>query len=569
MAQLTVHVCILFVLSCACTVMAQSGALPDPTPEIRRQALRKEQLRREQEAKPSVRLTTQPPTVTLRLPNEETCRNINTVVFEGVSPLNAQLTASLFASLAGNALDDAPIGRCVGVQGIAVLTDRARNALIANGYITSRIEPPSQDLSEGRLILKVILGRVAEIDKGAGANWVRHTAPIASGETLNLRDIEQSLENLRRNLSVQVDFQMRPGEQVDTSDVVLDYQRQRPLRGNFSLDDSGSPATGKLLAQGTLSWDSPLGLSDLAYLSMGRDVGHRNEGPRGNDSQTMHYSVPWGYWLMGATLSRSHYRQTIAGAFQSYLYNGQTQSRELQLGRVIHRDANSKTSLQVKGFSRESNNFIDDTEVEVQRRSTAGWEASMQQIRYWGPVSGDLQISYKRGTGAWGAQAAPEERFGEGSARMRVGTAVANLQWPLADDSRLTVAHYLKLQVNRTPLVPQDRMCLGGRFTVRGYDGRQNLCGDRGLLLRNDLIHPLTGGVSAYIGLDYGRVGGRSAQDLPERSMSGYIIGLRGQHRMLQGEQIQYEAFVGQHMAKPSFIQNTSTNTGISLSLSF
>ena len=417
--------------------------------------------------------------------------------------------------------------------------------------------------------MKVIVGRIAEIDKGAGANWVRHTAPVFTHEALNLRDIEQSLENLRRNPSVQADFQLRPGEQVDTSNIVLDYSRQRPLRGYFSLDDSGSSATGKFMAQGTLSWDSPLGLSDMAYLSTSRDVAQRQDGPRGNDSQTIHYSVPWGYWLLGATLSRSHYRQTIAGAFQSYLYSGQTQSRELQLGRVIHRDANSKTSAQIKGFSRESNNFIDDTEVEVQRRSSAGWEASVLHARYWGQVNGDLQLSYKRGTGAWGAMAAPEERFGEGSSRMQVATAVSNLQWPVADVYRLTAAHYLKLQVNRTPLVPQDRMCLGGRFTVRGFDGRQNLCGDRGFLFRNDLIHAFNGSTSAYIGLDYGRVGGRSAQDLPEHSMSGYVLGLRGQHRLLQGAQIQFEAFVGQHMAKPSFIQNASTNSGMSLSLSF
>ncbi len=373
MTSLPARVCIVLALACDGTVLAQSGALPDPAPEIRRQELRQEQLRREQETKPSVRLSAQAPPEGQRLPREKTCRIINKVVFEGLPALDAQLTASL----AGDEVDDSPIGRCVGVQGIAVLTDRARNTLIANGYITSRIEAPAQDLSTGRLLLSVINGRVADIEKGAGANWLRHTAPLASGEVLNLRDIEQSLENLRRNPSVQTDFQLRPGLQVDTSDVVLDYKRQRPLRANLALDDSGSRATGKLMAQGTLSWDSPLGLSDLAYLSIGRDVGQRQDGPRGNDSKTLHYSVPWGYWLMGATLSRSNYRQTIAGAFQSYLYSGQTHSRELQIGRVIHRDANSKTSLQVKGFSRQSSNFIDDTEVEVQRRSTAGWEAAL------------------------------------------------------------------------------------------------------------------------------------------------------------------------------------------------
>ena len=565
MAPLFARVCILLALTCDGTVLAQSGAIPDPTPEIRRQELRQEQLRREQETKPSVRLSAQALPAGKRLPYEETCRSINEVVFQGLPALDAQLNASL----AGDGVDDSPIGRCVGVQGIAVLIDRARNTLIANGYITSRVEAPAQDLSTGRLLLSVIIGRVAVIDKGAGSAWIQHTAPLFTDEALNLRDIEQSLENLRRNPSVQTDFQLRPGQQVDTSDVVLDYKRQRPLRANLASDDSGSRSTGKLMAQGTLSWDSPFGLSDLAYLSIGRDAGQRQDGPRGNDSQTLHYSVPWGYWLMGTTLSRSNYRQTIAGAFQSYLYSGKTQSREMQLSRVIHRDANSKTSVQVKGFSRDSNNFIDDTEVEVQRRSTAGWEASVLHARYWGPVNGDFQLSFRRGTGAWGAVAAPEELFGEGTSRMQVGTAVANLQWPVADGNRLTAAHFLKLQINRTPLVPQDRMCLGGRYTVRGFDGRQNLCGDRGLLLRNDLILAVNGSVSSYLGVDYGRVGGRSAQDLPERSMSGYVLGLRGQHRLAQGAQIQFEAFLGRHMAKPTFIQNASTNTGMSLSLNF
>jgi hemolysin activation/secretion protein len=112
-------------------------------------------------------------------------------------------------------------------------------------------------------------------------------------------------------------------------------------------------------------------------------------------------------------------------------------------------------------------------------------------------------------------------------------------------------------------------MCLGGRHTVRGFDGGQNLCGDRGLLLRNDLIHAFNGSMSAYIGLDYGRVGGRSAQELPERWMSGYVLGLRGQHRLDQGAQIQFEAFVGRHRDKPTFIQNASSNTGMSLALNF
>ena len=74
---------------------------------------------------------------------------------------------------------------------------------------------------------------------------------------------------------------------------------------------------------------------------------------------------------------------------------------------------------------------------------------------------------------------------------------------------------------------------------------------------------------STYIGLDFGRVDGRSAQGLPERSMSGYVLGLRGQHRLPQGLQLQLEVFAGRPIAKPAFIENGSISSGMSLSVSF
>jgi hemolysin activation/secretion protein len=323
------------------------------------------------------------------------------------------------------------------------------------------------------------------------------------------------------------------------------------------------------MAQATVSWDSPLGLSDLAYISVGQDAGRRQAGPRGNDSQTLHYSIPWGYWLWSVTASRSDYRQTIAGAFQSYLYSGQTQSQDIQLGRVVHRDAHSKTSLQLKGFSRRSLNFIDDTEVQVQRRQTAGWEASILRLQRLGQLAGDLTMSFRQGTGAFGAMPAPEERFGEGSARMQIGTAAINLQWPLPLPARLTAIHNLRVQINKTPLVPQDRLCLGGRYSVRGFDGRQTLCGDRGYLLRNELLWTVNESMSTYAALDGGRVGGRSAQELPDRFLSGYALGLRGQGRVASEVALSLDAFLSRPLSKPAFLSTASTTAGFSLSLNF
>ncbi len=544
---------------------AQANGLPDPSPEIRRQAQRQEQLRRDLELKPDVRLGDLSNDGLALLPQEQPCRQIAAIVFEGPD----HLQRPLHNALAGKDGADSPLGRCLGVQGIALLIDRARNALIAQGYITSRIEAPSQDLTQGKLLLRVLVGRVAHIDPAQSGRAAEHLAPLASERALNLRDIEQSLENLRRNPSAQADFQLRPGAEVDTTDIALSYTLGRPIRLNLSLDDSGSTSTGKLMAQATVSWDSPLGLSDLAYVSLGQDAGRRQAGPRGNDSQTLHYSLPWGYWLWSATASRSDYHQTIAGAFQSYLYRGQTQSQDLQLSRVVHRDSDSKTILQLKGFNRRSRNFIDDTEVQVQRRQTAGWEASLQHAQRLGKLSGDLQLVWRRGTGALSAMRAPEERFGEGSSRMQIGTGIVNLQWPVPLPVRMSATHHLRVQANRTPLVPQDRLCLGGRSSVRGFDGRQALCGDRGYLSRNELSLPLDESVSLYAGVDLGRVAGRSADQLPDRFISGYALGLRGQRRLGGEFSVGIDAFVGRPIAKPAFLTTASSTAGFSLHLNF
>jgi hemolysin activation/secretion protein len=48
---------------------------------------------------------------------------------------------------------DSPIGRCLGAKGINILLKRAQDALIANGYVTSRVLTQPQDLSTGTLVI--------------------------------------------------------------------------------------------------------------------------------------------------------------------------------------------------------------------------------------------------------------------------------------------------------------------------------------------------------------------------------------------------------------------------------
>ena len=177
--------------------------------------------------------------------------------------------------------------------------------------------------------------------------------------------------------TTQADIQIAPTSTPDQSDLVIHHQSGFPLRLSLNLDDSGSRSTGRYQASATLSWDNPLGLNDLFYISQGNDAQGGDPGPRGNQSNTLHYSLPWGYWTFGLTATDSSYYQTITGSTTGYTYSGGSGSTELKTSYLFHRDATSKDTVYLKALERHARNFINGTEVLVQRRASALWELGL------------------------------------------------------------------------------------------------------------------------------------------------------------------------------------------------
>ena len=468
---------------------------PGGDESLRRQDQQLQELRRRQEATPDVHMQAAPPEPVDRLPsNEGPCRHIRKIQAEG----GGALSAAVIGALAGTNGDDAPEGRCLGSKGIAILVQRANNALIGKGYVTSRVEALSQSLNDGELVLTILPGLIEEIRyaQGEGSNVSPAGASLAAepGSVLNLRDIEQTLENFRRVSGADAGIAIEPGSREGYSVIVIHYQRPRPFGLTLTLDDNGAKATGRWQSGATLAWNSPLGLSDLFYISASKDLPVSTSRPRhGSNSQTVHYSLPRGYWLFSTTVSASAYERTLPGGFGNR-YIGESEVGEFQVQRVMHRGTFSKSSLSVKAFWRQSSNFINDEELTNARRRMGGWELAASHLHYLGAGSLDAHISYRRGTGAFGAVPAAEEASGEGTSRMRIVQGSLGIWMPFALGGWAPAySGQLRMQSNAVPLTAQDRMCIGGRFTVRGFDGEQALCANRGQILRNELALPMPG----------------------------------------------------------------------------
>ncbi len=178
---------------------------------------------------------------------------------------NRALTRKLLAKTARQAQ-----GRCPGSEGIRLLAYTLQNELIAQGYITSLIDVPSQSLEHGILRFTLHYGKVGAIDYADGSDTTRlwNSLPTSSGTILRLSDLEQGMANLQRLPGATAHMKLLPGQHEGESDIQI--ARSPAKNGSLArLDDAGSKASGRYRAGGALYLYDLTTLNDILYLSGG------------------------------------------------------------------------------------------------------------------------------------------------------------------------------------------------------------------------------------------------------------------------------------------------------------
>ncbi len=573
-------------------IIAPATLLASPNPaEIRmqqdiQQRQREEQLRQTMQPESDVRLHQKNTGETVNQlmgdDSSQPCFAINEVVLEGEH--HARFQFALKRALRETGFQ---AGKCLHAGDINHIMTVAQNILIGRGYTTTRILAAPQDLNSGKLVLTVLAGYLKNVEMDMSQANQTHAGRIAAFQNefptrsdgiLNLRDLEQGLENLKRIPTVEADIQIVPVEGVPNQSTVLVKWQQRlvPYRLSVGMDDSGTKATGKYQGNVTFSADNPLGLSDLFYVNYGRSIGNVPDETDssgslkkgGTHNYALHYSVPFGKWTWAFNHSGYRYHQAVAGLSAAYDYNGKSYNTDLGFNRLIYRDAKRKTHVGAKLWTRETQSYIDDAEITVQRRRTAGWLAELSHKEYIGNSTAQFKIAYKRGTGMSDALRAPEEAFGEGTSRMKIWTASADVNTPFQIGKQLfaydTSVH---AQWNKTPLTSQDKLAIGGHHTVRGFDGEMSLSAERGWYWRNDLSWQFKPGHQLYLGADVGHVSGQSAKWLLGQTLAGTAIGISGQIKLVGN--LHYDIFTGRALKKPEFFQSRKWASGFQVGYTF
>ncbi|CRL65083.1 ShlB/FhaC/HecB family hemolysin secretion/activation protein [Proteus penneri] len=489
--------------------------------------------------------------------NEKPCFWINTFTLEGEASRDFQWTLK--------AVDDAK-DHCLGGQGVLLVVNKIQNEILSKGYVTTRVMVQEQDLTQGHLTLTLQPGRIHEIRFDDNVSWrarLWNVIPTSSGNILNLRDIEQGLENFKRVPNVTANIQIVPGKEDATSDLVVSWQEQRPIRLSLGLDDSGSKSTGRYLGSATLAIDAPFSQNDLFYANVGKD--YFDNGPFGNRSYTFNYFIPVGNWGFAANYNHYTYHQNIPNANEILRYSGESDNTQFTVSRLLFRNQFHKTTLNMRVYRKHSTNAVNGIDIDQQHRRTAGWEIGFNQRSYFGNATLDANLNWRRGTGAFGALRAPEEDTHSGSARTGLFLGDIGFNQPFAlGEQPWRWNTSLRGQWSQHALTPQDRMAIGGRYTVRGFDGEQMLSGEKAILLRNDIAwNVFSKGQELYLGLDYGRVEGQSTRYLVGHQLAGTALGLRG----ALWSQVSYDVFAGIPLYKPEGFHTSGATAGFSLNI--
>lgn len=471
------------------------------------------------------------------------------------------------------------VGQCIGTQSLQNILRYAQNELIKAGYITTQITAAPQDLNQGTLLLKIYPGRLAHITEPSQILSSRqlYTAfPIHSGDILNIKALDQGLENLRRVSNLVIDMQIVPAEenaqqQAGYSDLKINVQPYRKWGASLNVDNSGSKSTGEYIGALGLSLNNPLKLNDSLNLNLSHSLDDWEKDR--NQSYYISYQMPFGYYDFGLSYNWYRYDQYVAGFNAPIHYQGESEQTNLNLSRVISRDGQHKTSLYAKAYHKQNKNFIEDIEIEVQRRITTGWNLGIQHRQYLGNAVLDVSLDYRRGTGALNAQPAPEEQIkdanqnplpSEGYARAPIWSADFRYTQPFSILEQ-PVQYRLSWRGQYAPkiLVPQDRFYIGGRYSVRGFDGELMLSGDNGHYLQQELSFnsPLPN-TQFYTAIDQGWVNGRNS--IPgKRYLMGSVFGARYYY-----QRFYLDAFAGHGLVAPQHIKKEWIG-GFSLNYSY
>lgn len=453
------------------------------------------------------------------------CFTISRIVLDGATLIDARRQQKLLSPWLNQCLDMARINQ---------LTSEVSDWYISRGYITSRAFLTEQDLHSGELHLAVLEGRLETIRMdGAPERELKMTFPGLEGNILNLRDIEQGMEQINRTRTTPVQIEILPGTKQGWSVVHLTATPEFPLSGSVGSDNSGQKSTGVGQISGGLTGNNLLGLADSWFVSGGRSSAFSNSKDAQNFAAGV--SIPYGYSLLDYSYSWNNYLNTIDNRGYLWRSSGDTETYRVNLSHVLYRDGDIKTGVSVGLSHRINRNYLDDALLASSSRKLTSLLFGLNHTQKMLGGVATLNPTFSRGMPWFDAESDGNQNGNLPKAQFRKWSLNASFQRPVTEDLWWLASLYGQWTPDR--LYGSERMTIGGESSVRGFK-EQSISGYNGSYWRNELNYtlmtlPAVGQVSALAALDGGWLHSDKFDPWSSGTLWGSAVGLKTANRWI------------------------------------
>ncbi|TAU34679.1 ShlB/FhaC/HecB family hemolysin secretion/activation protein [Rhizobium leguminosarum] len=471
-------------------------------------------------------------------PGYGACFDIMRVEIDGATLLSAQDIGKVTAPY-GN--------RCVGLAEINAVLRDVTHLYIDHGYVTSRAYVPQQDIRKTRILrLLVVEGTLSDIylngQKVAGSGSLATAFPGLIGRVVNIRDIEQGLDQMNRLEANDAKSAMLPGPKDGTSILNIENRPGRPWHVSFGNNNMGQESTGFSRSSASLGYDNLLGINDqwnFSYEHSGPDYPWGDDGNGYGNSYSGSLSVPYGYSTVSLNGSWYQYESAVEGNFSTLETSGNSGQAGLGIDRVVMRNKDSITTIRSSLTYKQTDNFLLGNLIEVgSRRYTVGEIGISHSRRMFGGIW-MFDASYDKGLGLFDAVEPGDPGAGNADPRFAKFNATISVTQPFTLAGRqFELTSLLSGQYSPDNLLGAEQISLGSHSNVRGT--RESvLFGNNGMFSHNevvwrtksnesgDAVAKVLGELRPYLGLDYGHVYSQKRFDMTGGDLASWTAGIR------------------------------------------
>ncbi|NZD49908.1 ShlB/FhaC/HecB family hemolysin secretion/activation protein [Rhizobium leguminosarum] len=466
------------------------------------------------------------------------CFDIMRVEIDGANLLSAQEIGKVTA----------PYGsRCVGLAEINAVLRDVTHLYIDHGYVTSRAYVPQQDIRKTRILrLLVVEGTLSDIylngQKIAGSSSLATAFPGLIGRVVNIRDIEQGLDQMNRLQANDAKSAMLPGPKDGTSILNIENSPGWPWHVSLGNNNMGQESTGFSRSSASLTFDDLIDINDqwnFSYEHSGPSYPWSNDGRGYGNSYSGSVSVPYGYSTVSLNGSWYQYESAVEGNFSTLETSGNSGQAGLGIDRVVLRDKDSITTVRSSLTYKQTNNFLLGNLIEVgSRRYTVGEIGISHSRRMFGGIW-VFDASYDKGLGLFDAVEPGDPGAGNADPRFSKFNATISVTQPFqAAGRQFELTSLLSGQYSPDNLLGAEQISLGSYSNVRGT--RESvLFGNNGMFSHNeivwrtksnesgDAVAKVLGELRPYLGLDYGHVYSQKRFDMTGGDLASWTAGIR------------------------------------------